>query len=256
MSEMTNGHERWSEELAAYLLGALEPAEVEAFERHADGCERCRVEARWLAPAMQALPESVERMQPPPALRERVMAEVRADAVGSAGEAVEASDSHPGAEKAGRRTWRDRLAGIGRGEGMRGLRPALGLAAVLLIVAAVAGYVVGNNGASSPSGGSPSTIVSGHPPGIVAEMVREGDGGSLHLRNVHPIPDGKVLEAWVQRGGKVSAVPALFAPNREGRATTMVANMNGVETVMVTVEPAGGSAAPTSTPIVTLPIPN
>ena len=74
-----NGHDRWSEELAAYLLGALDPAEVAAFERHAEGCERCRAEARWLAPALQALPESVERVEPPPRLRDRLMAEVRAD---------------------------------------------------------------------------------------------------------------------------------------------------------------------------------
>jgi anti-sigma-K factor RskA len=248
MSERANGHERWSEELAAYLLGALEPTEVEAFERHAEDCERCRAEARWFAPAMQALPESVERMQPPPELRARVMAEVRADVAGSA-------DAEPGTEPA-RGGWRRRLAALWRGERPRGLRPAVGFAALALVVAAVAGYVVGNNGSPSPSGGSPSTVVSGHAPGIVAEMVREGGGGSLHLKNVKPIPDGKVLEAWVQRGGKVSPVPALFAPDREGRATTMVANMNGVETVMVTVEPSGGTKAPTSTPIVTLPIPN
>jgi anti-sigma-K factor RskA len=259
MSEMANGHERWSEELAAYLLGGLEPAEVEAFERHAADCERCRVEARWFAPAMQALPESVERMQAPLELRARVMAEVRADVAATAAGPAAASGSHSGAEadgnRTGRRSWRERLAGVGRGEGPRGLRPAVGLASLLLVVAAVAGYVVGNNGSSSPGGGPASTVVSGHSPGIVAEMVREGGGGALHLRNVRPIPDGKVLEAWVQRGGKVSPVPALFAPDREGRASTVVANMNGVETVMVTVEPSGGTRAPTSTPIVTLPIP-
>jgi len=249
MSEMTNGHERWSEELAAYLLGALEPAEVEAFERHAEGCERCQAEARWFAPAMQALPESVERMQPPPELRARVMAEVRADIVGAAKAGAEPEQRR---ETGGRRR---RLAGLWRGEGPRGLRPAVGFAVVALVVAAIAGYVVGSGGSSSPSGGSPSTVVSGEAPGIVATMVREGDGGSLHLKNVDQISDGKVLEAWVQRGGKVEAVPALFAPDREGRASTTVANMTDVETVMVTVEPAGGTKAPTSTPIVTLPIP-
>ncbi len=253
MSEMANEHERWSEELAAYLLGALEPTEMAAFERHAEDCERCRDEARWLMPAMQALPESIERHQAPPQLRERLMAEVRADLGASLGGTAE--ERAPGEDGRERGGWRQRIGALWRGEGPRGLRTVAGLAALLLVVAAVAGYVVGNNGSSSPSGGSVSTVVSGQAPGIVATMVREGGGGSLHLKNVKPIPDGRVLEAWVQRGGKVTPVRALFVPDREGRASTTVANMEGVETVMVTVEPAGGTEAPTSTPIVTMPIP-
>ena len=86
-------------------------------------------------------------------------------------------------------------------------------------------------------------------------MVSEGEGGSLHLANVKRLLAGKVLEAWVQREGEVEAVPALFEPNENGRATTTVADMSGVETVMVTIEPASGSSAPTSAPIVTMPIP-
>lgn len=254
MSEMTNGHERWSEELAAYLLGALEPDEMATFERHAEGCKRCRAEARWLMPAMQALPESIERVQPPPQLRERLMAEVRADI---AAEESAAADKRAaaGERSRGRGDWRQRLGALWHGEGPRGLRPAVGLAALLLVVAAVAGYVIGDNGASSQTGGAASTVVSGRAPGIVATMVREGEGGSLHLKNVKPIPDGRVLEAWVQRDGEVAPVRALFVPDREGRATTTVTDMSGVETVMVTVEPAGGTDAPTSAPIVTMPIP-
>jgi anti-sigma-K factor RskA len=243
MSEMSNGHERWSEELAAYVLGALEPAEATAFERHAEDCERCRAEARWLAPAVQALQESVERLQAPPRLRERLMAEVRADA---------AAGAEPAPTAAG---WRRRLGDLWRGDGRRGLRPAVGLAVLALVVAAITGYVVGSGGSSSPSGGGQLTVESGHAPGVVATMVREGRGGSLHLENVRPIPNGKVLEAWVQRAGEVRPVPALFVPDREGRASTTVADMDGVETVMVTVEPAGGTEAPTSAPLVTMPIP-
>lgn len=242
-----NGHDRWSEELAAYLLGALDPAEAAAFERHAEGCERCRAEARWLAPAMQALPESVERVEPPPQLRDRLMAEVLAD-VADVREETEPEGERGGLGQRFAAAWR-RL-----GEGPHGLRPLAGLAALALVIAAVAGYLVGSDGTSGPAG-APATVTSGQAPGVVAEMVGEGDGGSLRLTNVKKLPEGKVLEAWVQREGEVEAVPALFEPDREGRATTTVADMSGVETVMVTVEPAGGSKAPTSAPIVTMPIP-
>ena len=43
------------------MLGALEPGEAAELERHAEDCERCRAEMRWLTPAVEALPESVER---------------------------------------------------------------------------------------------------------------------------------------------------------------------------------------------------
>ena len=55
-------HERWSEDVAAYLLGALEPAETTALERHAEGCERCQAEIRWMTPAVDALPDLFEHL--------------------------------------------------------------------------------------------------------------------------------------------------------------------------------------------------
>lgn len=240
-------HDRWSEELAAYLLGALEPGEAAALERHAEGCERCRAEMRWLAPAMQAVQETVERVEPPAALRQRLLAEVREDArrEGTAAGAGE------GTTRGRIATWLDGL----RARPL-GLRPIAGLAAVALVVAAIAGYAIGTGGSGSGGGGGgTNTIVSGQAPGIVAKMVSEGDSGTLHLENVKPLPREEVLEAWVQRGTKVAPVRALFVPDREGRASTMIADMRGVEVVMVTEEPKGGSDAPTSKPIVTMPIP-
>ena len=64
-------HNRWREDLAAYMLGALERDEAAEFERHLEGCERCREEMRWLEPAVQTLPEAVERQEPPRAAARR-----------------------------------------------------------------------------------------------------------------------------------------------------------------------------------------
>src|SRR5205809_274272 len=77
MSE--NGHEHRRDELAAYLLGALEPGEAAELERHLAGCEVCRTELEWLRPAVQILPESVQRVEPPPQLRGRLMEQVRSE---------------------------------------------------------------------------------------------------------------------------------------------------------------------------------
>jgi len=243
---MTDEHQdRWSDDLAAYVLGALDPAEAAELERHAEGCERCAAEIRWLTPAAQALPESVERLQPPPELRDRLMAEVRADAVELRHAGVGADRDDPSA---------GRLTSWLRGLGSRphGLWPAAGLAATVLVVAAIAGFAIGG---SDSGGGGTSTIVAGRAPGVTAKLVSEGDGGTLRLANVRPLPRERVLEAWVRRDGEVEPVPALFVPDREGRASTTIGDMRGVDTVMVTTEPPSGSESPTSAPLVTISMP-
>jgi anti-sigma factor RsiW len=247
-------HRRWSEDVAAYMLGALEPGEAAELERHAGGCERCREEIRWLRPAVNALPESVERLQPPRALRSRVMAEVRADAGEEVAVGAGERDAR-GEERAAESGLWGRASNWLRdlGSGPMGLRPVVGLAAAVLVVAAVAGFAIGG-GIGSGEGGETTTISSGHPPGVTAEVVSKGGSGTLHLANVKRLPRDRVLEAWVQRNGEVEPVEALFVPNREGRASTEVPDMDGVEVVMVTTEPTGGSKSPTSAPIATVPI--
>ncbi|MGD9734467.1 MAG: anti-sigma factor [Solirubrobacterales bacterium] len=231
-------HERWHEELSAYLLGALEPDEAEALEHHLESCERCREELRWLAPALDALPETVSRLQPPPRLRERLLTEVREDARRAAG----ASE---------RRGILDRL----RAAAGPHWRPLAAGAAVLLIVAAVVGYEVGNGGSEGGGGESRITVETEEPSGVLAAVSMEGTAhGRVELSNVPPLPHDKVLEAWVQRDGEVEAVPTLFVPNGEGHASTPIGDMRGVTTVMVTEEPPGGSKEPTEDPIATVTI--
>ncbi len=233
-------HDRWNENIAAYALGALDPGEAAELERHIEGCERCRSELRWLTPAARSLPESVERREPPRELRRKLMEEVRTDA--------RASAAAPGGTARRPSPGWARRVHFGR----LGWRPAAGLAAVALAAVAVTGYEIGSDG----SGGGPtSTVVAGHAPGVTAKMVSEGAGGTLHLANVKQLPEGRVLQAWVSRDGEVEAVPALFVPNREGNASTTIAEMDGVDTVMVTSEPSGGSRAPTSVPIITMDVP-
>jgi anti-sigma-K factor RskA len=220
-------HTRWKEDLAAYMLGALGGDEAAEFERHLESCERCREEVRWLEPAIQTLPESVERQEPPPQLRAALMAEVRED--------VSEAQARP--SPARRRRWL--------------LKPVAGFAVVALLVAGVVGYEVGNGG----SDGSGASTLERQVGEINVKMVQEGESGTLQLSGVHQLPQDKVLEAWVEREGEVEAVPALFVPDRNGQAETRIADMNGVEVVMVTEEPQGGSETPTGEPIMTMAVP-
>jgi anti-sigma-K factor RskA len=224
-------HNRWSEDLAAYLLGALQADEAADFERHLGGCERCQQEMRWLEPAVHTLPEAIERQEPPRRLRENLMGEVRADAREHA-RVAEARPSRPR-----RRRWL--------------LKPAMGFAVLALLVAGVVGYEVGKDGDGSGGGSTIEREVDG----IAVTMVQEDDGGTLQLANLHQPPPGKVLEAWVLREGNVESVQPLFVPDRKGQAEATIADMSGVEEVMVTEEPQGGSETPTGEPIFALPVP-
>lgn len=220
-------HKRWSEDLAAYMLGALEPGEATELERHLEGCERCREEMRWLEPALHSLPESVERQEPPKQLRQSLMAEVRADA-------------RP-AERPARARSRRWI-----------LKPAVGFAVVALLVAGVVGYEVGRDGGGE--GGGASTIVR-EINGMTVKMIQEDEGGKLELAGVPQPPKDKVFEAWVERDGDVEAVPALIVPDRNGHAETTIADMEGVKAVMVTVEPRGGSETPTGKIVMEMAVP-
>ncbi|MFI5027717.1 MAG: anti-sigma factor domain-containing protein [Solirubrobacterales bacterium] len=217
-------HESRRDDVAAYLLGALEPDEAAELERHLAGCEECRAELRWLEPAAQILPEAVERHKPPAELRARILATARSEA-----------------KRTAPRVKRRPL--------FSGWRPLAALGALALVLAAVGGYAIRGGG---EHGGQATTMTAGRPPGVTAQMVREGDAATLHLANVGELRSGRVLEAWVQRNGEVRPVSGLFVPDRGGRATTMIPDLRGVEVVMVTAEPRGGSEHPTTTPMVTL----
>jgi anti-sigma-K factor RskA len=232
---MSSEHDPRREEVAAYLLGALEPAEAGALERHLEGCPDCRAELRWLEPALQTLPESVEPVDPPPALRDRVLSQARAEAGSTQSDAA-----------VGRRpSW------------LRGRRPLAAVAALALVAALIVGSAVRGDRSGGEAEGT-TVAAAGRAPGVTVKMIARGDGreATLELSGVHEMSSDRVLEAWVQRDGIVSPVRrALFVPDRDGRASTRIPSTEGVEAVMVTAEPRGGSEQPTSTPMVTLQMP-
>jgi anti-sigma factor RsiW len=55
-------HDRRRDDVAAYLLGALEPGEAAELERHIAGCAECEEELQRLRPAVRVLPETVEQV--------------------------------------------------------------------------------------------------------------------------------------------------------------------------------------------------
>ena len=224
------GHEAYREDLAAYALGALDDREAAELEAHLAECEACRIELRWLEPAVDLLPRSVEQLEPPADLRKRLMATVRA----------EARDASPTGTEAGvrrRRAW-----------GTMIWRPATAVAATgLLVAGGVAGNLVHH-----PSDSSSVVAARGvsSAPGSPAGTLERSDGSAiLTMSNLPALPADDVYEVWVERDGALEP-SSLFVPRRDRTAEAAVPDgLDNADAVLVTREPRGGSRQPTSPPL-------
>lgn len=230
-------HRRWRADLSAYILGALEADEAVALESHLEQCDRCRDELRWLQPAVDMLPESIEQLDPPPALRERLLAEVRAEAGETAPqprEAVERRRSGGG--------WRSFFP-----------RPAVALGTVALVAAAIAGYSIGVGGDDEAT---TTTVAAKAAGGLRATLESSGDEGTLQMTGLQQAPSAHVYQAWVQHGEQVEPL-SLFDARHNGTANVAIPHsLEGADAVMVTIEPRGGSRAPSNNPLVSVALSN
>lgn len=227
-----SGHERYRDDLAAYALGALQEREAAELERHLAGCEACRTELGWLQPAVDLLPRSIEQLEPPAALRERLMATVRAEARDTSSAGIGAAAPRR------RRQWGALLR-----------RPAIAAAAAvsLLVVGAAAGYLFHQpRDSSSVIAARPTSAA---PPNLAGTLEREDGSAILAMSRLPALPRDDVYEVWVERDGALEP-SSLFVPRRDGSAEAAVrASLDGADAVLVTREPRGGSRQPTSRPL-------
>jgi len=77
----SSDHEELRSHLGAYVLGALTPAEQAGVRAHLAVCAECTAEARALQPAAEALAWSVDPVDPPAAVRQRILSAIGAPAV-------------------------------------------------------------------------------------------------------------------------------------------------------------------------------
>ncbi len=218
---MAGYHDR-GEDAAAYVLGALEPTEAEAFRRHLESCPACQEEVAALQQAADALPMAAPQYSVSPRLRRRIMRSVRAD------RRRPQTTTQP-------------------------LRAALARPRWLAAGGAVAAAVVATVLALSVGGGT--RLIPAQLAGISgsAQFRLSGDHGELVVHHISPPPRGHVYEVWMKRPGQ-AAVPAnvLFGATPTGSSyVALPGSMRGVSLVMVTPEPAGGSRAPTHSAVIT-----
>jgi Anti-sigma-K factor rskA, C-terminal/Putative zinc-finger len=220
---------------AAYALHALDPDEARAYEAHLAHCERCRGELVDLSEGAVALAYAADGPAPPPELRERILAEARAD--------------RPNVVP---------------------LRPRWAIPAAVTAVAAVAAAIALAIWATSLSDrldrrdgqlqaqervaailGDPSSHRVDIEGGRGSLVVNPAGQGALVLARLQQASPGRTYEAWVAQGGS----PKRAGTFQGGGDVTAVALERPVPdgaTVLVTEERSGGVDAPTTMPFVTV----
>jgi anti-sigma-K factor RskA len=232
-------HGTWADTSAAYLLGALDEGERAGFEEHLGDCSTCQEEVARLRVAADALPASARQLTPPPELKDRIMAVVNAEA-----ELLRAAG--PGADRA------VAPAPARRRFAWWPPRPAVAVAMTLLVLAAgVAAGVVGSGGLD---GSSTRTVVADVtvPDASAKLIVRDGDHSTLVTKGLPDPSEGRVYQVWIKHPNKdPEPTRTLFDVHDDGSASVDVPeSLAGVEAVMVTSEPEGGSEVPTRQPVV------
>ena len=221
-----NGEHPDRDDLVAFALDALEPGDQREIEAHTLSCARCTRELEALVPAVALLGESVEQLEPPPELRERVLAEVHADVARSGAE------RETTARRPRRRGWRGLFA-----------RPAIAVG-LAIVIAAIGVYEIAGNDGSGGQEGSTVPVVAQQ--GIGGTLAVGEHSSMLDLHGLGPLTGRQVYQVWVAKGQSLRP-SSNFIPDPSGRAMTAVdGHLTAGTKVMVTREPHPGETAPTT----------
>jgi anti-sigma-K factor RskA len=227
-------HMPWEDEHAAYLLDALDGRERAEFEAHLAGCDRCRAELRWLQPAVDVLPASVEQIEPPAELRNRILGAIEADAAQARAQAN---------RRPARQPFWSRISS----------RAALiGIAAVVALAVGIAGGYALRGDSENSQAVATTVPVEPTAPSIraAANIVHHDDTYTLDVSHIPELRAGNVYQVWM-RNGKALQPSILFVPSRDGTAKLVLPTQTGAaDEMLITREPTGGSQEPTSAPLV------
>lgn len=246
-----------------YALDALDEAERDRFERHRHGCAACQAEIRGFAAVIAALAGAAAEM-PPAELRARVL--TAASGTRQLSQGVTASPEVPGVPRAPavrasrgekriratRSSWLPRLAlatgaaGLAASAVLGGVTVSArnGQSAAQVQAQAIAAVL------SAPGARLVSDPTSAGGSATVVAAVRQGklvftSSGLRALRG------SRVYELWFI--GRATRPAGLVPAAIGGRTAPVLATgLAAGDKIGVTVEPAGGSSAPTTAPIVVM----
>ena len=270
----------------AYAVHALSEAEREEFRRHLAQCEPCAQEVRELR-ATAARLGTAAAVTPAPEMKDRVLARIAnvrqlpPDVAEPRPERYGRPERYPGPEgyggsgRAERR--RARTAPPRRGRRPRGRMTRFALAACLAAALVSGGlaarwYQEAQRSQQAAAAAerqaqrlsallgaddavSATTPISGGGTGMVV-VSRSRDEVAFLAGGLPALPESKTYQLWFSEDGEMRSAGLLpTEPDQAGGAVLLTAGVRGATGIGLTVEPAGGSAQPTSEPLLLLDLP-
>jgi hypothetical protein len=243
-------HDRLREDLPAYALDALEPAERARVEAHLGGCDECNQALTEYRAVFGLLPRALRREAPPARVREMLLVRARGEPPPAPVEPVEARPVV--AARPARRP-----AGFGLRQALR----ALGWAAVAAVLAvAIPLWSVQQGAGPHPSvamevlarlpGGRIIPLGGTGAPGAGARLYVAPDGqrAELAVVGLPPLSPDRTYQLWFARPGQPTITGGAFRVGDLGQTTapaTIPAPLGQVSQIAVTEEPSPGSLRPT-----------
>jgi anti-sigma-K factor RskA len=224
--------EHVDELIAGHALRALSSEDEERVVVHLAECERCRRRLRETEAVAASLAYGVPQVAPPPELRSRVLA-IAEPVVAAPAAAASAAGAR--ARGRARRQWWPRLSAVAV--------PAMALALVAMLAWNVSLRNDLSSGRDDLANGAAVAL-----PGV-GNVVAQTDGNATLFARLRPAPAGRTYEAWVIHGS-VPLPAGLFKGGGTVELHLTRAAKPG-DRIAVTIEPAGGSRKPTTTPIAT-----
>jgi anti-sigma-K factor RskA len=267
-----NGHPQFEEDFDLYALGVMEGEEKSALESHLAGCAECRAKVEAARARMALLALSAPQAAPPESARERMLERFRRERA-----------SGPSARPLAKPPVRDNVVTIRRSSWA-----PLWAAAAVILLAAAAWFAIENHRlgvqlaqletthqqleeseqqlqaqnaraeAALDILTAPDTVkvelapAASHPIPHGKALYNPKRGLLFYAANLQPIPHDRTYELWLipTQGAPIAA--GLFSPDARGNGQVILPALpSGVtaKAFAVTVEAAGGTSAPTTTPI-------
>ncbi|GAC1584004.1 MAG: hypothetical protein NVS3B24_23000 [Candidatus Dormibacteria bacterium] len=233
-------HQQVDELIAAFALGAVDDVEAAMVRRHLPDCGDCQANLVRMTEVVAVLPLSLEEVLPPADLKERIL-----ERVGGGPRVTTVAPPQAAPEATGKiislfrvPTWAP-------------------VAAAAVLVAAMFGWTMsqrqGRPGVPTAASTIQATLVDGSHSNI---------GNVTYMKDQHlalvtfhqlasPEP-GKNYELWVIPAGGRPVASGVFLPEPDGSKVLVLNHpISRGDTIAVTQEALGGTAQPTSAPIIT-----
>jgi anti-sigma-K factor RskA len=214
--------------IAPYVLGAVPLEEAEEIRAHLLSCEECMREADEYSATSGDLALAVEPKALPDGFADNVIALVREETVPA-----------PTRVTPRRRRWFS--------------IPAIGFAALLIVVAVLAGVLVAVTGDLREERRITAALLRADAirldgGGAAAAVVQERGGALFVARDLPQAPGDDIYQLWFL-GGEQPVSAGTFEAS-EGRVVLRTGlSLEGVSGAAITVEPPGGSEQPTTEPV-------